>query len=79
MKKNILKLYTISCTFLLLLYCQQLIAQPLPNLQTRIFNEANLLRKNPALYYQKYKNLFDKEKSGFCRINYFSTIFHQIL
>ena len=64
MKKNILKLYTISCTFLLLLYCQQLIAQPLPNLQTRIFNEANLLRKNPALYYQKYKNLFDKEKSA---------------
>jgi uncharacterized protein YkwD len=64
MKKNILKPYTISCIFFLLLCCQQLIAQPLPNLQTRIFNEANLLRKNPALYYQNHKNLFDKHKSA---------------
>ena len=64
MKKNIIKLFIISCTFLLLLYCQQSVAQPLPNLQTRIFNEANLLRKNPGLYYQKYKNLFDKDKSA---------------
>jgi uncharacterized protein YkwD len=69
MKKNTLKLYTISCIFFMFLYCQQLIAQPLPNLQRRIFNEANLLRKNPALYYKKHKDLFDKDKSaaGFFR------------
>jgi uncharacterized protein YkwD len=64
MKKNILKLHAISFTFLLLLYCQLSIAQTLPNLQTRIFNEANQLRKNPALYYQKYKDLFDREKNA---------------
>ena len=63
MRKNIIKLYTVSCIFLLL-YCQQLIAEPLPDLQARIFNEANLLRENPALYYQKYKNLFDNNKSA---------------
>lgn len=64
MKKNILKLHAISYTLLLLLYCQQSIAQSLPDLQTRIFKEANLLRKNPALYYQKHKDLFDKEKNA---------------
>ena len=62
MNKLILKIYIISGVFFPLL--QQLNAQSLPNLQTRIFNEANILRKNPALYYQKYKNLFDKEKNA---------------
>lgn len=62
MKNGLLKLLMITC--ILFLFLQQFNAQSIPNLQTRIFNEVNILRKNPAFYYQKHKNLFDKEKSA---------------
>jgi hypothetical protein len=40
------------------------VAQPLPDLQTRIFKESNALRKDPAGYYKKYKKLFDAKKNA---------------
>lgn len=58
------KIFPVLLILCILLNAGPAMAQALPDLQKRIFNESNALRKDPAGYFKKYIKLFDAKKNA---------------